>query len=319
LKINIEFKPLDKEYIDEALELVLSAYRYENEIVGYLPGFKDFESDLRASIEELFKYGTGTAALIDGKLAGFIAGFEVKELFGKCKGIYSPLYGHGAVKENRRSIYNEMYRHAAKIWVKRSCTSHAITLYAQDRETIDTWFWLGFGLRCIDAVRKTSLIDTENKGIIVKKVDINDIPALSGIHSQHILYYKKSPIFMPKKPEDPVKDLKEWLSGENHHMWAAYDDVKPMGYMRIEPGAESFISHHRNVMNITDAYVRNDKRKAGIGAAILNSVQQWMLDNSYPLCGVDYESINTLGSSFWGKYFTPYTFSVVRRIDERVL
>jgi hypothetical protein len=32
--------------------------------------------------------------------------------------------------------------------------------------------------------------------------------------------------------------------------------------------------------------------------------------------GVDFESINPYGSGFWLKYFTAYTCSVVRRIDE---
>lgn len=35
--------------------------------------------------------------------------------------------------------------------------------------------------------------------------------------------------------------------------------------------------------------------------------------------GVDYETVNPTALHFWTKYFTPYTYSYIRRIDERVV
>lgn len=35
--------------------------------------------------------------------------------------------------------------------------------------------------------------------------------------------------------------------------------------------------------------------------------------------GVDYETVNPTALYFWTKYFTPYTYSYIRRIDERVV
>jgi len=37
---------------------------------------------------------------------------------------------------------------------------------------------------------------------------------------------------------------------------------------------------------------------------------------AYNLLGVDFESFNPTASNFWLKYFTEYTHSVVRRIDD---
>jgi len=42
-------------------------------------------------------------------------------------------------------------------------------------------------------------------------------------------------------------------------------------------------------------------------------------EEGYKLLGVDYESFNSTANGFWLKYFTPYTNSVVRRIDECAL
>lgn len=37
------------------------------------------------------------------------------------------------------------------------------------------------------------------------------------------------------------------------------------------------------------------------------------------MLGLDFESINPTAYVFWTKYFTPYTHSVVRRIDEKII
>lgn len=35
--------------------------------------------------------------------------------------------------------------------------------------------------------------------------------------------------------------------------------------------------------------------------------------------GVDCETINPTAFRFWGKYFDSYTYSFIRRIDERIM
>jgi hypothetical protein len=39
----------------------------------------------------------------------------------------------------------------------------------------------------------------------------------------------------------------------------------------------------------------------------------------YTRLGVDFESINPTAYGFWLKYFDAYTYSVVRRVDEKIL
>jgi GNAT superfamily N-acetyltransferase len=319
MKLKIRYEKLNEKYVDEALDLIMSAYIEEKSAVPFLPDEKDLANTLKVSIRNLFNNGIGVAAISDDELIGFIAGFEVKEFFGKCKGIYSPLYGHGCKKEYRTVLYQELYKLAAELWIKKACLTHAITLFADDKDTIKEWFWQGFGLRCVDAIREVVPICVNNPSIIIAKADIRDIPALANIHRQHNLYYRSSPIFMPNKEEDPVVDLTNWLKRDNHHLWAAYQDKKPLGYMRIQPSAETFVSEYKDVMNITGAYVVDAERKTGVGTMLLGTIQDWLLKNGYTLCGVDFESINTAGSSFWNKHFTTYTYSMVRRIDERIL
>jgi len=249
----------------------------------------------------------------------FLAGYDIEELWGKCKGIYCPLYGHGAIKRNRRKIYQYLYKKAAEIWVEKGITNHSITLYAQDKEILDTWFWMGFGIRCVDAIREVNQINKEKSEINIKKAKLSDVSSLADIDAKHNSYYKESPIFMPVQEEDPISHLTEWLGKENHHMWVAYDNKKVIGYMRIEENGERLFTEHQDIMNITGAYVEETYRGKSIGTYLLDSIQKWLIENEYKLCGVDFESINITGSEFWNKYFTPYTYSLARRIDERII
>ncbi len=319
MKHEFQYEPLNENYLDAALALVMAEYNEEKMAVSFLPEDKEFLNPLKDSIRSLLINGTGVMAVCCGELLGFIAGFEVGELFGKCKGIYSPLYGHGVKKECRIPVYQELYRYAAETWVKEHYMTHVLTFFAHDKETIELWFWQGFGMRCVDAIRETLPMHSKNTTVMIRKLSIGDIPILADIHRKHIRYYKDSPIFMPKTEREPVQELAEWLARNNHHLWAAYQGEKPVGYMRIEPNAEIFISEHKDIMNITGAYVLENARKTGAGTKLLATIQNWLLNNGYPLCGVDFESINTMGSGFWNKYFTPYTYSLVRRIDERII
>ncbi|AKB51662.1 hypothetical protein MSBRW_2409 [Methanosarcina barkeri str. Wiesmoor] len=319
MKLEIQLDQLNEKYVNAAADLVMSAYIEEKTAIPFLPYEEEQLYFLRKLIKNLFNNGTGIVAVRSEELIGFIAGFEVEELFGKYKGIYSPLYGHGGKKEYRGILYQELYMHVAEKWVKNACFTHALTFFAHDTETIDLWFWQGFGLRCVDSICESKKIPGNNpSNIIIKKANELDIPALANIHRQHNMYYRNSPIFMPRINEDPVQDLTDWLKKVNHHLWAAYQDEKPLGYMRIQPNAETFVSEHKDIMNITGAYVMESERKAGIGTMLLGAIQEWLLKNGYTLCGVDFESINITGSRFWNKHFIPYTYSVVRRIDERI-
>lgn len=318
MKLNLQFEPISLQHVNTAVDLVISAYKEEREALPFLPTAEDFVYPLSQSIKSLFTHGSGIAAIRGNELVGFLAGWQIEELFGKEKGVYIPLFGNGAITEQRKHIYQEMYQHAAGLWTKKGLLSHVATFFAHDQKTIDTWFWMGFGLRCVDAIRRVSPITTLNSDIIIRKAALDDVPVLAELHREHNHYYKHSPIFMPREDEDPVLDLTEWLAAKNRHLWIAYSAEEPVGYMRIQPAAESFVSEHPAVMNITGAYVSPDARKSHIGTALLETVQQWLQKNGFSLCGVDFESFNTLGSNFWQKYFTPYTYSMVRRIDERI-
>jgi GNAT superfamily N-acetyltransferase len=314
----MEIIKLEKKYINQVIELALKNYEEEKEILSYLPEKEDFRKNIEKYINRIFEIGEGFLALKGEFLIGYLIGFEIPELFGKCKGVYSPLFANGIVKENRKKILQHLYSKCSELWVEKNYTSHAITIYAQDVISFETYSWLGFGMRCVDSIKEIKPTD-EKTLIEIKKAEIKDAHLLEEISIEFANYMKSSPLFMLHDPnDDHTKEHQEFLENQNNHLWIAYNDNKAIGYIKIQPEGETFISLHEKVMNITGAFVLPEYRNSNVASSLLNIVEKWSLDNNYKLLGVDFESFNILGSSFWNKYFTPYTYSLVRRIDERI-
>ena len=316
--MKIEIRELDKGLINEAVSLYKQAYLEEVYAMPFLPKDEQMMQRINDSIKELFEHGTGVMAFDDQKLIGYIAGWKVSQLFGPVKGIFSPMIGHTAKKEHRRAIYTTMLEYGMKQWVQQGYLSFAVSLLAHDKGLIEEFFINGFGMRCIDAIRKSDRIQSSVKDVFVVKAALEDLKEIALLHQNHHEYYKKSPIFMPREPEDALTDLNVWFNHQNHHLWIAKKEDKAIGYIRIQPEGETVVSSHSQVMNVTGAYVMEDARALGVASLLLDEVQSWLIKQGYYLCGVDYESINPAAYSFWNRYFTPYTFSVTRRIDERI-
>ncbi|HPE68092.1 MAG TPA: GNAT family N-acetyltransferase [Thermotogota bacterium] len=321
MKNRMHIVPLLAQHIHEATLLVLSDYSAERRKLAFLPEGADFAESIENKLKELVSGDLGFAAFEGGRMVGFLTGVVVPDFFGKVKGIYSPLQAHAVLGGRKREIYPLLYTTAAASWVKKELVSHSITLFAQDSETIDTWFWLGFGNRCVDSICQTKDLPDSvlPDGFSIRKAQLPDLDLFPEVHRKHANYYSGSPLFMYSPSENNVEHLKAWLSKENRHIWFVQQGNKVIGYMRLQRFAESYVADHSSVMNITGAFVEEAYRGRKIGKALLSGTKKWLLEKEYPLLGVDFESFNIFGSRFWNRYFTPYTFSMVRRIDERIL
>jgi GNAT superfamily N-acetyltransferase len=134
---------------------------------------------------------------------------------------------------------------------------------------------------------------------------------LSELTKEHQTHFNQAPLFM----DVDRPDTREW---EDAKVFVAYDK-KPIGYIKLTKHAESFVSESDSVINITGAQVLNEYRGKGVAKALLAYSNDWAEKNGYQFLGVDFESFNPSGAGFWNKYFTPYTYSLTRRIDERIL
>ena len=313
----MEILSFEKRHVPAAVLLVHKAYQSEREKVPCLPliSSTDALSDLIAG---LAGNGLGVAALDDGKLIGFLTGMAVSEFFGLSRGIYTPLYAHGATGLDRGQLYQRMYAAASDSWVKMGHLSHVITMHAHDSVAVDAWFWQDFGLRCVDSIRP--LIDVLPQGAAdydIRCIMPGEAGTILELHQEHWRYYQNAPMFMHVHEDVSLNGIEDWLCEKDHYLWAAFEKETPVAYMQLRHGGETFVSDDEKSMNICGAYVKPGQRKSGYGTALLQTIVYWMRESGFERLGVDFESFNIDGSRFWRKHFTPFTYSLTRRIDER--
>ncbi len=313
----MEFMTFSQEHAEQAAALVHQAYERERATAPLLPTVK---SDVfTAEIEQLCADGLGFAAVRDGELVAFIAGFRVERFFGTADGVYIPVYGHGAQAEHRISLYRALYAHAAQNWVDRGLTSHVITMLTHDDALVQAWFHMGFGLRCVDAIRPPAPVEAPDNGLKVRLLTPEDADAILPLHREHQGYYHRSPLFMPYRADATAEWMRQWLEQPDHHIWAAFDGAQPVSYMQVKHGGETFVSDDAAMRNICGAYTLPEARGRGVATLLLRHICAWMAEQGFTRLGVDFESFNPLGSAFWFKHFTPFTYSLTRRVDERII
>ena len=317
--MRVLYRGLSPDDRDAVLALVLEAYRRERARTAILPPIDP--GCLLKPIESLIRAGNGVAAVGDRALLGFMAAVRVPGMFGAVDGAYCPLFGHGMAEGVDGRVWQELYGRTADLWTRQGMYTHAITIFAGDAGLRDRLVCNGFGMRCADAIREAGTIERPRSDGSIRILESE--PCLyecaAEIHRKHNEYYRQSPMFMPNADEDPVQEQGEWNSGDSQHEWLAFRGERPIGLMRLGPQGENFVSRQPSVMNIKGAYVVEEERAGGIATRLLATVDSWAKDQGYKLLGVDYETINPLGSRYWERYFVPYTYSLVRRIDERIV
>jgi GNAT superfamily N-acetyltransferase len=330
---NIKLVDFDYNHITEALNIAKNNYEQERIHVPELP-----EVEKIPDLECFAENKLGVAAFINDKMVGFLCAYSPRmDAFGTTNitGTFSPIHAHGVtyIEEkledyesgssfDRDRIYSLLYQFAAEKWVKAGIRSHAIAVYAHDLEAINSFYYNGFGLRCIDAVRFLSeeLTGKDTDSILKKEVMYCEIPKeewrhlLEG-HNSLIKHLGESPTFMKFNPIDE-KELYRAAS-EKVRYFAAKAEGKYIAYIKIDASAETFVTELDRMMNICGAYCDPGYRGSGVYHNLLSYLITVLKEEGYIQLGVDCESINPNARGFWLKYFKEYTHGMVRRIDDK--
>lgn len=316
--INYHILPFQSTDIEDAIHLLEKYYQYENQEIEFMPPFEDYKKNIKRVLQILVDKKQGFVMRENEVMLGYIAGFPIPEFFGKENGIFVPVYGHATMYSKRDEIEQILYSYAAQKWVNFSLLTHVIAIFAHDNLVKELYFQNGFGNRCVDAIRK---LEPRKEKIHINEIieiTLDNLTLVESIHSEHSKYYRSSPIFMPTQDEDALEDLKSWFNHEEKRMFCYKLGDKVVGYIRYQLSGESIFSNHLKMRSVTGLYVLPEYRKQGIAKSLLDFVESNLLDNQMELVGVDYESINPKANRFWNTHFIPYTYSLVRRIDERI-
>lgn len=306
---------LTGEWLEQAQELIRQNEQEEREVVAALP-----DGAQLPPLEGLAENGLGAAAVEDGRLLGFLGAYGPwQPVFytQDVRGVFSPLHAHAVQKENRVKIWRRLYQAAAEKWVRIGASSHAITLYAHDREAREALYLYGFGVRCMDLIRPLEEM-AAGEGWNCFELPAERSAELTPLRRGLAQHLSQSPSFMRDTPDMVDTWLKRRLE-EPPRMFAAQRDGKIAAYIEACGEGENYLSCCGGMMNINGAFCADEYRGTGAAQAVLGYMTQVFRREGFTCLGVDCESFNPTALGFWSKYFEAYTHSVVRRIDENAL
>jgi len=316
----MEITTFKKDYLPDMAALFVQNFKNLRLIVPILPDRMEDTDCVVSRLEGLADVCPGVVALEGGNLLGYMGWFLVDHFRGtgrKCA--FCTEWAHGAVEEAKPEIYRAMYRVAAAYWADSGCHVHGLTLVAHDFQAEKVWFWHGFGMAVVDAIRSTQPLETElPTDVCVRKATLNDVEALWEMEVEHWRHYLQPPVLMEAyQPADPTT-LAHFLSEPQNSIWLAMDGDTYMGYLRFEANhsdSAAIVVAPDGIAN-TGAYVRPQYRGRRVAAAILDAVLRDYANRGFKRCSVDFESFNPEAASFWLKYFDPVCFSLLR-VPER--
>ncbi len=299
-------------HITEAYALAMSSYAEEREYVQELPIV-----DSLPDISDFADNGLGVAAVEGERLMGFLSFYQPWDnAFGSgSRGTYAPIHAHGAVYENRERIYKRMYQVAANKLVRAGVGCHAVGLYAHDVHAINAFYTYGFGLRCIDAIRRVETIPLDSAcSFITRRLERNEVAFVRQLRRMLTEHLGQSPCFMRSTPHE----IEEWLIRAESRasiLFAAFDRDQAIAFIEVAEDGENFATAVPDMRNICGAFCLPQYRGTNVALSLLNLAITELKTEGCIRIGVDFESFNPTAYGFWLKYFTSYTHSVVRRID----
>jgi GNAT superfamily N-acetyltransferase len=319
---NMDIYPLKKKDIPAAAGLFIAGFKGLRQSFPMLPDGMEHPAVVSALIERLLAHSAGVAAYEDDHLLGYLGWWLVDGFRNSNRRAgYVPEWANAAVDDRKPAVYRALYRAAAEIWTKEGCNTHAITLLASDSQAIDTWFWNGFGLTVVDAVRGTGPLNPEDgtsqalpPEFTLHKASLADAGVLAELEREHMQHYARSPIYMVPANPNNEEEFNRFLVQPDNHAWLVFKDNEPAGYLRFEAksnGAAEIV-RGKGSTACTAAFLRPAYRGRGLTSALLESALVYFSSKNFHCCCVDFESFNPEAAAFWMRFFQPVCFSLVR-------
>jgi ribosomal protein S18 acetylase RimI-like enzyme len=304
------------EHIPEAAALFVPGFQRQRQAVPVLPAHMVDVDHVAEKMAQLLRVSSGVVAVENGRILGYLAWYLVSNFRGTPRlGAYVPEWGHAAVDKGKTTIYQTLYRAAAEQWADAGCQVHAITLLAQDREAEQAWFWQGFGLAVVDAVRAVRPLGTlPQTSLHIRQATVEDAAALTILDAEHWRHYSQPPIFMTARNGLDAAGNIAFLSRPKNSILLACDGNDPIGFIRCD--GHDFdgvaIVESDQTVAIAGAYVRSAYRGQRAATGLLDAALRHYEAKGFSCCALNFESFNPEAAALWLKYFEPVCYSLLR-------
>jgi GNAT superfamily N-acetyltransferase len=216
-----------------------------------------------------------------------------------------------------------MYAEASTEWIRRGYLAHAVQLFPSDLVVSDLFFRAGFGMQVVDALRPIDGLDVTptGGGVRIRQATRDDLPAIVAMADDLVDYLGAGPILSHTPRRATIESYGRWMERRDAVFWLAEHEGQPIAYLRSEPPTPdvSFLVHDPGTLSISGAWTNPEWRSRGVATMILAEILRWGQEHGYVRCAVDFESANNYGSRLWLGHFEPVTYSLLRKVDERIL
>jgi GNAT superfamily N-acetyltransferase len=265
----------------------------------------------------------GVAAFRDGRLVGYLAALIETESLERIAVALPPMMalvpGEGA------ETWREMYAAAAERWLLRGSFVHYVCPAAVDETVVGAFFSLGFGQYSVYNWRDLTPVAGPEAELAIRQVDLDGFDDVWQLRQGLWRYNATSPILHAgvrpagAASERWVEEERAKVADGRNAFFVGYRDGLPVGLTVFTPPEPDYLLTPDGAGYLWLAYVDEDARAGGIGAAMVNRGFAWAREQGYELCTVGYYAPNLLGARFWqSKGFKPLGYTLERRIDPRI-
>jgi len=197
-----------------------------------------------------------------------------------------------------------------------------IEVDAHDRETISTWFELGFGLQHISGILRNKTLHENSSRFVSRALTIEDLGQAALLEQELNLHQMKSPVFSkvePQKSEEIVADWTEDLAKDEFVTRVIEVDKKIVGFAygcsTQKSGLHSGLLRPPNSATLAFCAVLPQYRGQGMARSLTSAVINELLSRGFEHVVTDWRGTNQLSSRTWPALgFEPTIYRLHRAI-----
>jgi len=301
------FTPFAAEHLEGAAQVLERRHHIQQQMVGPMAQ----EVDFLAQVTSAFQEASGSVALRDGIVVGYLLGKAKSDDGGPH--IWSHVAGHSCDDED---LVGDLYALAAKGWVETGLTRHFIFAPAP-QEFIEPWFRLGFGASAYLATRAaTPDPKWVNPGLTIRRVETTDVNAVARLERSLFLSLRESPSFSDIEIESPEEFEQSWISmqdDERYVAWCAEVDGSVVGELFLYRRPEGDLRVPPKSIDLSSASVDPHFRRRGIARALTHTALTWASENDFETIITDWRATNLTAAKTWPQLGFEPTFIRLQR------
>ena len=300
---RLEVLPFSDDYVGAAARLLAARHRRHREAEPLLsPRYED-PAIARDEIELLWAEGSGTVAIRDGRVVGYLLGRQRSdETWGP--NIWVEVSGH-AVEQGED--VRDLYASAAQRWVDEGRTRHFVLVPAHDAALLDAWWRVSFGQQHAHGIQEVEPVEVSvPDGFEIREPRKEELEDLIDLDLALPDHQRRSPVF--GSPHSYTRDdsREEWLEtfaqGDETILIGAHEG-RPVACFAFVDASQS--REHRGLArpdracHLGFAVTLPEFRSSWIGRALTAAGFARAAEAGYPTMITDWRVTNLLASRFW--------------------